>query len=53
MKLVWPDPDLTQSEARYILFTWWDELTPSEQTPALIKSLALAGVDVSELKLSK
>ena len=51
--LVVRDPDLTQYENRYILFTWWDNLPEHERTPALIESLVLAGIDVKHLTLDR
>ena len=45
----WLDPDLSDSEYKFILFSWWDNLPEYQKTKALIKELLLAGVDVDGL----
>lgn len=50
---LWLDPDLSDSEYKFILFSWWDELTDRERTAALIKEMLLAGIDVNGLVMEK
>ncbi|MFI3221480.1 MAG: hypothetical protein QX191_00435 [Methylococcaceae bacterium] len=48
MKL-WLDPDLSDSEYKFILFSWFDALPEHQKTKALIKELLLAGIKVDGL----
>lgn len=45
----WLDPDLSNNDYKYQLFTWWDNLAEDERTEALIKYLVKAGIDVDDL----
>ena len=46
---LWIDPDLSDSEYKFILFSWWDNLPEYQKTKALIKYLVTAGIDVDGL----
>ena len=45
----WLDPDLSNNDYKYQLFTWWDSLAEWQRTKALIKEMVTAGIDVDGL----
>jgi hypothetical protein len=45
----WLEPDTTEFEYKYQLFTFWDSLAEHQRTAALIKELLLAGINVDGL----
>jgi hypothetical protein len=45
----WLNPDTSENEYRYVLYSWWDNLAEDERTEALIKYLVKAGIDVDDL----
>ena len=45
----WLDPDTSEFEYRYELYSWWDNLAEDERTEALIQTMVKAGIDVDGL----
>jgi hypothetical protein len=45
----WLNPDLSENEYKFELFTWFDNLPDWQRTEALIKYLVTAGIDVDGL----
>ena len=49
----WLDPDLSENEYRYELYTWWDNLAQDERSAALIKAMVKSGINVEGLVMKK
>ena len=45
----WLDPDTSEFEYRYELYTWWDNLAQDERTEALLKAMVKAGINIEGL----
>ena len=48
----WLDPNLSESEYKFVLFNWWDNLPDWQRTKALIKEMVTAGVDAEGLLIT-
>jgi len=46
---LWIDPDLSDSEYKFELFTWWDNLPDWQKTKALLNYLIKAGINIEGL----
>ena len=49
----WLDPDLSENEYRYELYTWWDNLAQDERSAALIKAMVKSGINIEGLIMKK
>ena len=49
----WLDPDTSEFEYRYELYTWWDNLAQDERSAALIKAIVKAGINIEGLIMKK
>ncbi len=45
----WLDPDTSENEYRYVLYSWWDNLAQDERSAALIKAMVKAGINFEGL----
>jgi hypothetical protein len=45
----WLNPDLSENEYKFELFTWWDSLADWQKTKALLSYLIKAGINIEGL----